>query len=575
MHFTALFFAFCLSCATPSIRPQSAGETSARTVDVRDLCVRYAADRDTLSRFHDLPATAARSTAFEGLHAETERALAALDFDALNVEARVDAVCLRMRVASDRRKLAFEVSRVHECASLLPFGDAVVALHAALRAQSASDPEKAAGVLDRLKHDVDAARTAAEKRSEPIAQVVARRAAKRVEALRDTEAAWFRFRADYDPTFTWWTKKPHEEVAKAFDEYARVLREKLGGDDKATRDAGTIFGDPIGREALLPDLEFALIPYSPEELIQIADREMQWCTERMLEASRALGTGDEWKLALERVKSDHVAPGEQPALVRALAQEAIAFLKERDLVTVPSIVENGWRMSMLSADEQRVSPFFLGGEEVQVAFPTDSMSYDEKRMSMRGNNKHFAHATVFHELVPGHGLQQYYESRWNTHRALFSTPFWTEGWALYWEMLLWDLDFHSTQEDRIGALFWRMHRCARIRFSLSFHLGLMTPAQCVDYLVDTVGHERKNAEAEVRRSFEGGYGPLYQCAYMIGGLQIRALHRDLVASGKMSNRVFHDTILEGNNIPIEMVRARLLGQKIAREFKATWRFYSL
>ncbi|MBL8881361.1 MAG: DUF885 family protein, partial [Phycisphaerales bacterium] len=173
----------------------------------------------------------------------------------------------------------------------------------------------------------------------------------------------------------------------------------------------------------------AWIPYSPEELIEIADREMRWCTERMIESARALGLGDDWKAALERVKRAHVAPGEQPALVRDLALSAIEFLKQHDLVTVPPLCEETWRMSMLSADAQRTAPFFLGGEEIQVAFPTASMTHAEKLMSMRGNNRHFAHATVFHELIPGHGLQQYYQSRWNTHRGQFSTPFWTEGWA--------------------------------------------------------------------------------------------------------------------------------------------------
>jgi len=51
-------------------------------------------------------------------------------------------------------------------------------------------------------------------------------------------------------------------------------------------------------------------------------------------------------------------------------------------------------------------------------------------------------------------------------------------------------------------------------------------------LVEEVGHERDNALAEVRRSFGGDYDPLYQCAYLIGGLQVRALHRELVGSGR-------------------------------------------
>jgi len=177
-------------------------------------------------------------------------------------------------------------------------------------------------------------------------------------------------------------------------------------------------------------------------------------------------------------------------------------------------------------------------------------------------------------LIPGHHLQGFMNQRYRPYRRSFSTPFWTEGWALYWEFLLWDKGFNATPEDRVGALFWRMHRCARIIFSLSFHLEKMTPQESVDFLVDRVGHERDNASAEVRRSFAGDYGPLYQVAYMLGGLQFYSLHREFVDSKKMSDRDFHDTILKEGPIPVEMVRAILSNQKLNPDYRASWKFYN-
>ena len=165
-------------------------------------------------------------------------------------------------------------------------------------------------------------------------------------------------------------------------------------------------------------------------------------------------------------------------------------------------------------------------------------------------------------------------SRFHPHRELFGTPFWGEGWSLYWEMLLWDRGFPGepvSAEDRIGMLFWRSHRAARIIFSLSFHLGRMTPQEAVDFLVERVGHERANAEAEVRRSFMEA-PPLYQAAYMLGGLQFRALHEELVGSGRMSDREFHDAVLRGGRMPVEMVWARLTGQPLTRDYRPHWRF---
>jgi hypothetical protein len=333
-----------------------------------------------------------------------------------------------------------------------------------------------------------------------------------------------------------------------------------------------IIGDPIGIEGLNAELAYAMIPYSPQELIDIAEREYAFSLSEAKKAAKEMGFGDDWKAAMEKVKNTYVDPGAQPELIRSLARQAEAFFDQHDWVTIPPLAREDWRMEMLSPERQRVSPFFLGGDLILVSYPTADMPEDEKLMSLRGNNPHFSHATVFHELNPGHHLQGFMAERYNPHRQLFSTPFWSEGQSLYWEMFLWDHGFQQSPEDRLGALFWRMHRSARIIFSLKFHLGKMTPEQAIDFLVDKVDFERANAEAEVRRSFNGSYSPLYQASYMIGGLQLRALYRELVDARKMTDREFHDAVLQGGPMPITMVRARLEKTPLTRAGAPPWRF---
>ncbi len=337
-------------------------------------------------------------------------------------------------------------------------------------------------------------------------------------------------------------------------------------------DEEAIVGNPIGNEVLLAELEHELIPYSPEELVEIANQEFAWCETQMKKASAEMGFGDDWKKALEKVKTQHVEPGKQPEAIRKLALEAVEFVESRDLVTVPKLARDSWRMEMMTPQAQLRNPFFTGGEVISVSFPTNTMTHEQKLMSMRGNNVPFSHATVQHEVIPGHHLQGFMASRYKPYRRQFNTPFLVEGWALYWELLLWDLDFARTPEEKVGMMFWRMHRCARIIFSLSFHLGKMTPEECVNFLVDRVGHERDNASAEVRRSFAGGYPPLYQAAYLLGGMQIRSLRRELVDTGKMSNKTFHDAVLRENAIPIELIRASLSKQDPAKDFSTKWKF---
>jgi Bacterial protein of unknown function (DUF885) len=339
------------------------------------------------------------------------------------------------------------------------------------------------------------------------------------------------------------------------------------------KDATGITGDARGRVGLLHDLADEMVPYTPEELIAIGYKELEWLEREMKKASAEMGFGENWKAAVEKVKSMHPPPGGKPAAVRDMLYEAVDYLRKHDLVTVPAVAAESLQMSMMSPERQLINPFFTGGARITVSFPTNTMEYEARLQSMRGNNIPFNHATAHHEMIPGHNLTGYMGSRYASYRpSLGGTPFFGEGWALYWELILYDKGFHDTPEERVGALFWRMHRAARIIFSMNFHLGRWSPQECIDFLVDRVAHERDNATAEVRRSFQQA-APLYQAAYLLGGLQIRSLRRELVESRAMTEKQFHDEILRQGNMPIALHRLAISKMKLTRDTSLDWRFY--
>jgi hypothetical protein len=552
----------------------AAQERPAPASELRDEIERYAADRAALLRRYDVAYAPARQERLARFYAEWRARLDGLDFGGLGLESKVDYVLLANELTYQQALLARDGQWFAEMTPWLPFASTIMDLAEARRRMEAPDGQAVARTLTALAAQVDSVRKAVADgtgaRDAGRDRIVGRRAAGLLDDLQRAFRSWHRFYAGYDPLFTWWTAAPYRQADSALGAYLEYLNRTVVG--VRAGQAEPIIGDPIGVEGLRADLAHEMIPYTVEELIAIAEREFAWCEAEYRKAARAMGHGDDWRAALEQVKQAYVPPGDQTRLVRDLANEAIRFVEERDLVTVPLLAREIWRMEMISPERQRVSPFFLGGEVFQVSYPTDEMAHEDKLMSMRGNNPHFSRATAHHELIPGHHLQGFMTSRYQTHRRVFGTPFWGEGWALYWEMLLWDLGFPATPEDRIGMLFWRSHRAARIIFSLRFHSGTMTPQEAVDFLVDRVGHERANAEGEVRRSLAGDYAPLYQAAYMLGGLQFRALRRELVASGTMTDRAFHDAILQGGRMPVEMVRARLTGTPPARDHRAGWRF---
>lgn len=544
-------------------------QSSAPPTPMRDLIERFQADYSNVIQFYNIEFSTERSKRLKDFYQSYSKDTDKISFDKLDNEGKVDWILFHHMLTHRLARLDLDAKDRKEIDPLVPFATSLISLEEARQQMKPVNPENSAKILNQANGAVDSLKKKIEK-DYKIERTVANRAAAAVDRLNGHLKTWFKFYNGYDPLFTWWVSDPFKAISSNLESYAKEIREKLVGIKPDDKDA--IIGHPIGREALTEALASEMIPYTPEELIAIAQKEYAWCEVEMKKASKEMGFGDDWHKALEKVKEDHVQPGEQPQLIRDLALEAIQFTKDHDVVTIPPLAEETWRMEMMSPERQRVNPFFLGGDAIIVSFPTDEMTQEQKMMSMRANNKHFARATVFHELFPGHCLQGFMEERYHSYRSPFSTPFWTEGWALWMEFLFWDLGFPKTPENRVGMLFWRMHRCVRIEFSLGFHLGKLTPQQCIDMLVERVGHERSTAEGEVRRSFSGDYPPLYQAAYMLGAIQFRALAKECVGKGKMTYRQFHDAILKENNMPIEMVRAILTKQTLTKDFGNVWKF---
>jgi hypothetical protein len=506
----------------------------------------------------------------ESFNKDYLKTLQSQNYAALSEDGKIDYQLFRNYLEKQLAELDLEKRDFMQIQSVLEFGKPLEEFTVARRRAVQPDAKALAAKWNQVAQALDAQHKALASSSKYDSWQKAELAAQAVESLHKVVKESYDFYFDFDPAFTWWMPTPWEKLDAGMKAYAKALRAHYTNSVKD--DGSGIIGKPIGREALEKQLAYEMIAYSPEELIAEAEKQFAWCEKEMLKASNELGFGNDWKAALEMVKNTYLPAGAWPQEVVRLGEEAIDLMVKNDWLTVPPLAIETWRTSMISAERQRVSPFFLGGEVIQIAYPTSEMSHEDKMMSMRGNNPHFSRATVQHELIPGHHLQQFMNQRHLIHRRPFGTPFWTEGWALYWEFVLWDRQFPRDAKDKVGMLFWRMHRAARIIFSLNYHLGKMTPQQCIDLLVSRVGHEYANASAEVRRSFEGSYGPLYQIAYMIGALEIYALRKEMVDSGKMPEKTFHDLILTQNAMPIEILRAKVTGKPLAKDHRASWKF---
>ncbi len=576
--------------------PQPAG---APVADLRELIEQFHDDDGDIERFYNLPWSELRFDRLSQAYDDGSKLLKQVDFANLNQAGRIDYLLLRNYLQLAQARLARQRETLTKIDDLLPFRKTILDLEVARRRMEPVDAQVAAGKLAGLPEQIKKVRERIEQgkaapaevattgpaassstATEPdasaplrVAPVAALEAAGAASALHGTLNEWYSYSGGYQPDFNWWVKQPFEAAAAALDEYAKYLRESIaglhGGDDDP------LIGEPLGAAVLSQYIAAEMLPYSPEELIAIGEREIAWCEVEMKKAAAQMGLGDDWKAALEKVKNDHAPPGEMANVIAAQVRETIKFLKDRELITIPPLAEETWRLTMIGPEEQKVLPFAAyGGQNIMVAAAAESMKYEDKLAAMRGNNRHVSRVFVLHELIPGHHLQAFMTERHRRYRGMFGTPFFVEGWPLYWEMTLWDMGYAQTPEDRVGMLFWRMHRAARIVVSLKFHLGQMTPTEMIDFLINRIGHDRFGATGEVRRFISDGYTPLYPCGYMIGGLQLRALRKEVVDTGKMTDRQFHDALMTYGAIPIELIRADMLNLPLTPETKSSWRFGS-
>ena len=377
--------------------------TSSSDANIALLIAQYSADQRTLGARFRIPLDQIGGEFRSNMLKSWKAKLDAIDFAKLDRDNQIDWLLLDSKILHDQEILERRTERNVAANVLIPYSDMLLQFCASKEHGTPLTAEEAASLLDAVTSQANEATKSLQKPAkepekkdagQPSQLVVAPTVAIDASALLDQFSRQIqdthRYYEGYDPKYTWWATKPFESVKQAIANHRKAIREKLAGLDDSDNDK--IVGVPIGSEALLKELRYAWIPYTPQELIPIGEKEMQWCEDRFKEAADELKLDGDWRKALEQVKMLHVEPGDQPKLIRELAWEAIRFLEGNDLITIPEMAKQGWRVEMMSPEAQRVNPYFLGGDNILVSFPTNTMTHSEKLMSLKSNNIHFCRA---------------------------------------------------------------------------------------------------------------------------------------------------------------------------------------
>ena len=308
-----------------------------------------------------------------------------------------------------------------------------------------------------------------------------------------------------------------------------------------------------------------MLSYDAPQLIALG-HELHDRTKRQLDSLAArIAPGVGWRELAERMKRNHPTADSVRAAYERESRRAQALIIRDDLFYIPPCEE----LRFIDTPPQLRATYAYGG--YSSASPDDSvhvgrffvtpvepgMTEAQKQAKLRGHNYGWITVVALHEGYPGHHMQ-YVKSFQNPRplRKRITNSYFTEGWGLYAEDFMRRAGFYETDDARLTQLRMRLWRTARVIIDPSIHTGRMSYDEAVNLLVEDVGLERADAEAEVNRYTTW---PAQAPSYIVGWIEIERLKDDVrrARGASFDEREFHERLLTVGSLPLALVRRAL------------------
>ena len=267
---------------------------------------------------------------------------------------------------------------------------------------------------------------------------------------------------------------------------------------------------------------------------------------------------------------DEQHPPTEQAMLETYADwtaKARAFLAKTGLVTLPpgetcAVVPSPvFQRPILGVASYVAPPAFSDRWKGHffVPFAPDGTSEAEIQSRLSNNSYGSIPTTAVHETYPGHHWHLVMrKANASDVRRVYSTPYFSEGWALYAERVMRERGFFADPIQELHHLNATLFRAARIVVDTSLHLGEMSFDEAVAFMQDRAAMPEPVAKAEVGRYCSW---PTQASSYLTGCLEILAIReRYLAARGFATTaprdvpigvlREFHDAITSSGALPL-------------------------
>lgn len=263
-------------------------QTAAEIETMPGRIQRVTTDEKNLNKFYNITFSATRSHRLERYYNDELESLFDAPFDSYSQEDKVDFLLLRNYLRRNLRVLLLDRQRDDQVKPVLPFLQTLVDMCEARQNMVPVDSKSTAMTLNDTVKKVLATTKAIKTNEIKANNSIFSRAISTIDRLGGHVNEFYGFYAPYDPLFPWWCDAPK----KQFDEALAGIKAAIEARLAQTSGSGSVRAavEPIGRDGLLNELEAEMIPYTPEELLQLAQEQYDWCEKEMKKASNSLSS---------------------------------------------------------------------------------------------------------------------------------------------------------------------------------------------------------------------------------------------------------------------------------------------
>jgi prolyl oligopeptidase len=296
---------------------------------------------------------------------------------------------------------------------------------------------------------------------------------------------------------------------------------------------------------------------SPEEMHKIGLSELERIHEKMRAIAKEVGFKGDLRTFIEKMRTD---PAQHNKTAEEIMSRHATILKRSDanlhkmFGVLPKIPYELKEMERFRCE--------AGPEGYYYNAPDDGSRpayYYINICEPQTRPIYTMESLAYHEAQPGHHFQialAQEKKGWPTFRRFEHITAFIEGWALYSEVLGFDLDGYRDPYSRFGQLTYDTWRSSRLVVDTGMHYFGWTRQRAIDFMKDNTGLSEQNIISEVDRYIAW---PGQALAYKIGQLEILKLRHEAETTlgPRFDIRSFHDHLLEEGSIPLSTLNTRM------------------